>query len=266
MSDAAAAGGGKIDIGRVIKETFAVVGRNFKAFFTVALILAGVPGGLTALIQLIVVPKTPSATFEPSHLIWLPLVVLVSVVGAVVLQAVLVHATVKDREGVRPAIGESLSIGLRAFWPLVGLGILSAIGCALGFMLLVVPGIILVCAWCVAAPALITEDTGVVGALKRSAALTRGNRWRIFGLGIVVLLIVIGVRLAIGLVSGLAAAAAAIGGGGDGLVVQGLSLVFNIIVQTLSTMLGAAGSAVLFVELREKREGRGSERLSDVFA
>jgi hypothetical protein len=204
-----------------------------------------------------------AADFNPAYLIWLPPIVLATFVGATILQAVLVHATVIDQEGQRPKIGESLSIGLRAFWPLVGVGILSAIAYALGFMLLIVPGVMLLCAWCVAAPALITEGTGVTGAFKRSAVLTRGNRWRIFGLGLMVVLIVIGISLVIGLVSGLGVLAL----GAFGLIglAQGLGLVLNVLVQALSTMVGAAGVAVLFVELRRVREG-GGDHLAKIFA
>lgn len=65
----------------------------------------------------------------------------------------------------------------------VGLGILSTVCIFIGLLLLIAPGLLLFVAWAVALPALLREDLGVFGALGRSWTVTLGNRWRILGLG-----------------------------------------------------------------------------------
>jgi len=48
--------------------------------------------------------------------------------------------------------------------------------------ILVVPALIILAAWSVIYPVLLTEKTTVLGAFRRSAELTRGHRWLILGL------------------------------------------------------------------------------------
>lgn len=66
------------------------------------------------------------------------------------------------------------------------------------------------CAWCVAVPSLVADRTGVFGAFSRSAELTRGNRWRIFALFVVVWII----AMVIGAVIGGVTLAVTFGSGG----------------------------------------------------
>jgi hypothetical protein len=64
--------------------------------------------------------------------------------------------------------------------------LLMALVVGLGFMLMVIPGIILGVGLALAIPAVVLEPgRSASGALSRSWELTRGSRWRIFGLGIV---------------------------------------------------------------------------------
>jgi hypothetical protein len=65
---------------------------------------------------------------------------------------------------------------------LVLLDLVITIGSAIGFLLLVVPGLIWL-AYVSIAPAIVKfEHEGVWGSLRRSRELVRGNFWRVFGL------------------------------------------------------------------------------------
>lgn len=57
------------------------------------------------------------------------------------------------------------------------------LGTAAGFLLLIVPGIILALAWSLAIPVAVIENQGLRGATSRSSTLTKGNRGRIFVVG-----------------------------------------------------------------------------------
>ena len=63
-----------------------------------------------------------------------------------------------------------------------GLGLLTGLAIIVGMIVLIVPGVILSIWWAVALPALMREDLGVSEAMERSKDLTEGNRWRVFGL------------------------------------------------------------------------------------
>jgi hypothetical protein len=54
------------------------------------------------------------------------------------------------------------------------------LGIGVGFVLLIVPGIILALAWSLAIPVAVLESQGLRGATSRSSTLTKGDRGRIF--------------------------------------------------------------------------------------
>src|SRR5262249_49898 len=64
---------------------------------------------------------------------------------------------------------------------------LVALGVMLGFAFLAVPGLILYTRWYVFAPVCVVEAKGPLGSMRRSAELTKGNRWKIFAIAIIVL-------------------------------------------------------------------------------
>jgi hypothetical protein len=78
---------------------------------------------------------------------------------------------------------------LSRFFPVILLALLMGVLFMLGFMLLIVPGLILITMWFVSTPACVVERTGPWTSLKRSAALTKGHRWKIFGLMILLIIV-----------------------------------------------------------------------------
>ena len=114
---------------------------------------------------------------------------LVMMVISALVQGALTRATVSANEGIRATFGQSLSAGLQVILSLIGLSILWSLGVGIGFVLLIVPGVILLMMWAVAVPALVVERAGVFAAFSRSAQLTKGARWKIFGLSLVLLVI-----------------------------------------------------------------------------
>lgn len=62
----------------------------------------------------------------------------------------------------------------------IGLGLLTALSVALGFLFCLLPGIWLQISWAVATPALLLEGLGVGAALRRSFELTKTRWWQCF--------------------------------------------------------------------------------------
>lgn len=82
------------------------------------------------------------------------------------------------------------------FWPLAGVSILFGICVGIGFVILIIPGLILVVIWSVVAPVTVLERPGVFAAFGRSRQLVRGNGWNVFAVIAVVFLAVAVISLA----------------------------------------------------------------------
>jgi hypothetical protein len=270
MSEAVAGGErGKIDIGRVLQETFGVIGRNLATFSVLGLVLSGIPLAIVSYLQASTLRgvdfNNPSFVFSSGYMTSAGLSGLAALITSAILQGALIYATVQDLNGQRAGIGDSLATGLRNFLPLIIVSILWAIGVVCGFILLIVPGIILLCIWCVAIPALIADRTGIFGAFSRSAELTRGNRWRIFALGVVLFVL----SLVIGTVFNAVLGVNAFGGDVGGIVARATSplfIILTVIRGLITSVIGSALVAVLYIELRRAREGAGPEWLADIFS
>jgi len=106
------------------------------------------------------------------------------------------------RDGRRDQeIGDMFSAAAPSILPLIAFGILFGIGVALGLILIIVPGLILLTFWSVGAPAIVAEGAGPIAAFGRSWNLVRGNAWSVFGVLLVVLLIVIAIGIVLGLIA-----------------------------------------------------------------
>jgi hypothetical protein len=99
-------------------------------------------------------------------------------------------------DGARLSAGEAIHRGLGKFGTLWGAGFLSGLGIALGTLLFVVPGVILLIGWMTTSTSVMVENLTAYAALDRAWTLTKGSRWRIAGLSGLVLLIVLGLFLA----------------------------------------------------------------------
>jgi hypothetical protein len=104
-------------------------------------------------------------------------------------QAVLLFGTFQRLRGQPLRVGEALRRAFARFFPLVGLGILYSLGLMVGLLLLVIPGVVVFVMWTVAVPACVVEGYGPVASLSRSAELTKGFRWKVFALVLVLSLI-----------------------------------------------------------------------------
>jgi hypothetical protein len=99
------------------------------------------------------------------------------------------------------SIGDLVRSVEPVFWPLVGVSILFGIGLAIGFVLFIIPGLILMVLWAVVAPVTVLERPGVFAAFRRSRELVRGNGGNVFGVIVLVFLAVVVIIVAVGLLT-----------------------------------------------------------------
>ena len=95
---------------------------------------------------------------------------------------------------------------------LMSVSVLFGLGVAIGFVLLIIPGLILLVTWSVVAPVTVLERPGVFAAFARSRELVRGNGWPVFGV-----ILLVGVTV----------------------------FVFTLVAELASTALGSLGGALV---------------------
>jgi uncharacterized membrane protein len=154
--------------------------------------------------------------------------------------------------GGRPSsIGQAIGATLRQSPALIALFLLSLIYTILAGLLLIIPGIIVICVYAVALPVCVVERIGPIKAMSRSAFLTKGNRWRILGFTMLLFL----VPLLSQLVTILAKqAGGAVFSAAASLPIEGVGGGFT-----------AVAVAVLYARLRVAREGGDFAQIAAVF-
>ncbi len=253
-----------LDIGYVFEKTFSIIGQKFAELAMLSLVLVGVPSLILAwvaaqMLEQAVASGSMMAAFSPSF-------ILVNVVAGLLpllLQAAVVHTTVETMSNRPSDFGSSLSIALGVFLPLLGLSILLSLGYAIAFMLLVIPGLILMTFWAVTVPAFVAERTGIIGAFGRSVELTKGQRWRIFALMVVAFIAFMIAGLIIGMLSFGAMASTQSYEAFATFNLWGALL--DMVLSMIAGVVGAVGISVLYVHLRDLKEGTSLETISDVF-
>ncbi|MBJ7484699.1 glycerophosphoryl diester phosphodiesterase membrane domain-containing protein [Brevundimonas sp.] len=252
--------GGTFDMGRVVQRTFSAISQNWVVFLVSSVLLIGVPNVISALGQFQALGQLPGTSTSFGSLWVLPVVGgFLAIVGSFVLQGTVVFVTINGLNGRKIDLGEAFSAGLKTFLPLLGLAILMGLGLIIGFILLVVPGIILSVMWIVAAPAVVAEKRGVMESFQRSRDLTRGNRWVIFFLALIygiATMIITWSILGVGM---------ATAGSFEAGATSPINLLLTPLVNVVSSVISAAGIASIYYELRSIKEGVGAEQIASVF-
>ena len=255
VAGASGGGSGVFDLGRVIQRTFSAIKTNAAVFFGAAVLLVGVPGAIQAYgqTQMVLVQNASSLAFVSLGFI-------LYLLGLFILQGMIVKAAVNGFAGRSTSFGDAFGVGLRQFLPLVGLAIVAGIATAFGYLLLIVPGVLLSIIWSVAAPAVVVEKRGIFESLQRSRDLTRGYRGQVFGL--LVIYVVFSWIIAIA-ITGIGVATG--GTVADGSAIMIVNLITGPLVNVLSGVVASAGVASLYYELRTAKEGASGDDLASVF-
>jgi hypothetical protein len=162
----------------------------------------------------------------------------ISIVATYWYQGMVVEAARDILDGRRDhTLGSLVSSVTPVLGPLVGAGLLAAIATGIGFLLLIVPGLLLLTLWAVLAPVIVIERAGVLPAFGRSQALVKGNFWQVFGVVAVLFLASFILRRLLGAIS-------------DSVV---LYVIVELIVNLLVAPVLALAAAVLFFELKALR-------------
>jgi hypothetical protein len=214
----------RIGVGDVISEAFSIYGQNVGALLGSAIVVFAVVGLVAGLLQ------------NAGGLFLVLIAAAVRVAGDALYVGFVVELVSDVRDGRRDqTVGDLFSAASPYILPLIGFGILAGIGIAIGFVLIVIPGLILLTFWSVGAPAIVVEGAGPIDAFGRSWKLVRGEAWSVFGVLLLVFLIVIVVQAVLGAIG------AAIGVGGF--------IAAAIIAAAVTAPVYAIAVSVLFFDL-----------------
>ena len=245
---------GRFDMGRVIELTFRAGFADFPAYLLLGILAYGLPvaalslGSLTLLAQ-----GSPFAVLVNLASSLLTVIASAAIAGGVM------HGAMRRLNGQDVSLGQIFAAALRYFLPLVAIGLIKAIAEGLGIILFIIPGLLLMAAWSVAAPARVAEGSNSGGALSRSRDLTRGSRWPIFGLGVILTVATI-------MVSGVVSSASMMTGFTLALTPARIGfLIIGVLVSVVKAVMGSVGAAVVYSELRRVKEGVGVEQLAAIF-
>jgi hypothetical protein len=127
--------------------------------------------------------------------------VVISLVLATLYEGMVVQLVRDVQDGRRDnTAGELFGSVSPVLVPLIAVSILAGLGIGIGFVLLIVPGLVLLTFWSVAAPVVVIERPGVFAAFGRSRELVRGYGWPVFGTVVLVFLLVIAASIAAALI------------------------------------------------------------------
>jgi hypothetical protein len=215
---------GRIDIGRVIGETFSTYGAQAGVLLGAAVAVFVVVGLIQGLL----------ATSGEFLLVLLGGVV--SVVGTTLYTGFVVKLVEDVRDGKRDfTVGELFSAAAGVVGVLLLNGILKAIAVTIGFILVIVPGLILLTIWAVTAPAIVVERRGVIDAFGRSLELVRGQGWAVFAVIVIVFLITAGIGWILGALGN------SVGDAG--------AIIFPVVGAIVTAPVSALASSILFFDL-----------------
>ncbi|MCT2399279.1 hypothetical protein [Novosphingobium mangrovi (ex Huang et al. 2023)] len=172
------------------------------------------------------------------------------------------HGLLESSSGKPTSLADCVSEGLAKLVPMIGLTLLWYLGVVIGWIALIVPGLILMTMWSVAMPALVGENLGVFASFGRSRELTRGSRMMIFVTLLVVLVVVYVVAFGVlGAVLG-----GSMMGMASAMTASPLGWLLSIFSGWVFGVLISGLLASIYLETVTIRDGGTDGQLSDVFS
>jgi uncharacterized membrane protein len=244
-----------LSVGEILDTSFSLYRRHFGALATVALVCTGVP----LLLRLFLEAGGGLLTNVTLFVLYL--------ISLVVLSLVAMGATVfivsESYLGRPISAREALARATPHLGRILICSLLTTLVVGLGFLLLVIPGIILAVGLALSIPAVVLESgTSASAALSRSWELTRGSRWRIFGLGLTLMVLVYVPVVAVTAVFAMLLPQATAETFGPASVASIVALAIGGLVQMFLYPLFYCVLTVTYYDLRVRKEGFDLELLA----
>jgi len=220
----------KLDTARVFERIFAIYKDQFTLLIPAALILFLPVAVITGIFY------SSGAGFIGGLV-----VTIVSLVATFWFQGTVVEAARDILDGRRDHnVGSLFRSVVPVLATLVFAGVLVGVITLVGFVLLIVPGLLALTFFAVVAPVVVVERLGVIDAMRRSIELVRGTAWQVFSVIVVLFLLDFIANLVL----------RAVANSADSFALYALAA---LIVSLLVAPLRALAAAVMFFELKAMR-------------
>jgi uncharacterized membrane protein len=244
-----------LTVGEILDTSFTLYRRHFGPLATVALLCTGVPLVLRLFLE-------ASGGFFLNlalGLLYVLALVVLNLLASAATVFIVSESYLGQPLGAREALRRSTPYAGR----ILVCSLLMTLVIGLGFVLLVVPGVMLAVGLVLAIPAVVLEPgLSATDALARSWSLTRGARWRIFGLGVVLLVLLYVPVVALGGIAALVIPRSGAIFEGPSSVGMIAALAVGGIVQMFIYPLFYCVLTVLYYDLRVRKEGFDLELLA----
>jgi hypothetical protein len=245
-----------MEVGELLDEAFDLYRRNFRLFFGIAMLLYA-PLGLLIL-----------TGGENSG--WTSLGNIVGGIAGLVTTCALGYAAIDRIHGRATTIAGAYRRGLGRMLRLFSASLIAGLAAFAGLLLLVVPGVIVILWMQLLTPVAVVENRGGIGALERARKLAQGELWRLFFIGIGLMMVVGVFNLAmlglVGLLVGVFGLEDAAPGEPVDSTVQYVAFAVIYLVYTLSQSAWAPlltlTQSLAYVDLRIRKEAYDLELLT----
>lgn len=242
-------------VGGVISESMAILFKNLIPFMVVSF-LVYLPLTLWSFVQFDIFDQGSQ---------WILFVTLaLSALLSFFLIAALTYGVFQQMRGQPAPLGDCISAGFQRLFPVFGVALVTGLLTGLGYVLFIVPGVILMCMWWVAAPVAVVEGKGIGESMSRSAELTKGSRGAVFGI-VFLLGLLSGVAVFVITLALPATHEAVIENGEIVINSNAFSIMVTQVVSAFFSAWGACAAAVGYHDLRATKENVDIQSIAAVF-
>lgn len=265
-----------MSVSGILDRTFRLYRRNFVRFITIAAVVQ-VPLLIVGLVPTVLSRKL----FDPQQATWAageppPIEVLLpallvttisllvymvlAVVGSTLSSGALAKAVSESYLGRESSVAEVYRFVLPRFGSLLGASLLIALLTLVGYLVCVVPGVLVSLWLAVATPAIVIEGAGAIDGMQRSKALTSGNLGKVFLVGLLTVLLALVIQWPVVWLAGLLGK----------YLSREVSVALGVIVQQvlafpmqlIATPIISTALVLLYYDLRIRKEGFDLEVLA----
>ncbi|WKL58349.1 hypothetical protein Q1W73_05035 [Asticcacaulis sp. ZE23SCel15] len=248
----------KFTIGNTLNEGFGLLSRHFSTIFMVGLVTYGLPliAGVVILLMTTGFNLADSPEVAAVTAGWwtgFGVYMVIAIVASLITFSMITEIVIRDKFEFGAAFGRAL----KNIIPLIIITLLYTLAMMLGMILLIIPGIIVMLMFYVTLTAYIAEPgLGIGGAFTRSRELTKGHRWAILAI-----LLIVGIAIGVlGMIFNLPLAP--IAGGTNTPVFVGLSTLVSVLTSIASLVFSIA----IYTCLRRAKETHTPETVANVFS
>jgi hypothetical protein len=187
-----------MSMGEILDASFALLRHHAGVFFGIAIVCQGAPTALSLFVQF--------GGGAAQHFWLYVLGQVLSMFGYLLVTGASIRVVSQAYLGHDPGMADALGFALAKLGRTVSAGLAAGILMALATLLLIIPGIIVVCGLAVVVQAAVLEPLrGGVDGVGRSWSLTKGFKWKAFGLYAIVFILFLLFLLGFGVVAAIAA-------------------------------------------------------------